>query len=224
MRTIKIKRGVTEPEKLLDGELGYDISNKTLYIGNDGGKDRLFVGDSVYPKINADYNYYKKADRNTTEGYLGVVNGKIPSNLLPNTSWPDDTDDEIFEVDYVYVPGSNPKKLFYAKDPYDFPTIAPGVELGIDINGNEFETPYADGVTYISGGSWGEYQLMRKAGASGGTTVLQKFNDDSGAALDRGLFICRYDGHIYRIDVNEENEYDVVGLSTPPDVIDGGSW
>ena len=156
MRIIKIKRGFTEPQTLLDGELGYDISSKTLYIGNGGGKDTLFVGGSVYPKINADYNYYKKADKNATEGYLEVGNdGRIPSSLVPATIH-DNNQEEIFEVDYVYVPGMSTKEMFFnLQTPYDFGTstpngtiFAPGVGLGIDINGDEFDY-LGNGVTYL---------------------------------------------------------------------------
>lgn len=223
MRIIKIKRGFTEPQTLLDGELGYDISSKTLYIGNGGGKDTLFVGGSVYPKINADYNYYKKADKNATEGYLAVGdNGYIPSSLVPVTIH-DYNQEEIFEVDYVYIPGTSPKQMFYMKSPYDFGTIAPGVSLGYDINGKQFD--YLDSsTTYISQGLYGVYSLVRKYGASGGTTTLQQFNTDTGQSHSAAaLFLCRYDGHIYRISTNGE-DYWVIGISTPPDVIDGGTW
>lgn len=231
MRTIRIKRGFTEPQTLLDGELGYDISSKTLYIGNGGGKDLLFVGGSVYPKINADYNYYKKVDKNATEGYLEVVNGRIPSNLVPTSTF-EDVHDEIFEVDYVYVPGMPTKKLFYMNSPYDFGTpspggtiIAPGITLGIDINGNEFDD-LDESVTYITTGLYGDYYLIRQNGASGTKETIRGFNftSDTGPdGLSRGLFICRYDGHVYRIDSDEEDCW-VVGVSTPPDVIDGGTW
>ena len=229
MRIIKIKRGYTEPQTLLDGELGYDISSKTLYIGNGGGKDILFVGGSVYPKIHADYNYYKKADANATEGYLEVVNGRIPSSLVP-TSLGDWNQEEIFEVDYVYVPGMPTKEMFtHLKTPYDFGTsnpngtiFAPGVGLGIDINGDEFAN-LDNSVTWISEGMQGEYYLKRKNGASGTTETLQVFNSDGVPGPSHGLFICRYDGHVYDIGTNGE-EYWVVGLSTPPDIIDGGTW
>lgn len=229
MRIIKIKRGFTEPQTLLDGELGYDISSKTLYIGNGGGKDTLFVGGSVYPKINADYNYYKKADANAIEGYLEVVNGRIPSSLIP-TSLGDWNLEEIFEVDYVYVPGMPTKQMFtHLKTPYDFGTsnpdgtiFAPGITLGRDINGDEFDY-LGIGVTWIQQGLYGEYYLYRKNGASGTTEILQVFNDDGGQGPAGGLFICRYDGHVYRIDTNGD-DYWVRGLSTPPDVIDGGTW
>jgi hypothetical protein len=229
MRIIKIKRGFTEPQTLLDGELGYDISSKTLYIGNGGGKDTLFVGGSVYPKIHADYNYYKKADKNALEGYLEVVNGRIPRSLIP-TSLGDWNLEEIFEVDYVYVPGMPTKQMFtHLKTPYDFGTsnpdgtiFAPGVSLGYDINGDEF-ADLSNSVTWISWGMYGEYYLRRKNGASGTTETLQVFNDDGGQGPAGGLFICRYDGHVYRIDTNGE-EYWVRGFSTPPDVIDGGTW
>ena len=223
MRTIKIKRGVTEPTELLEGELGYDIGTKTLYIGNGGGKDLLFVGGNVYPKIHADANYYKKADKNATEGYLAVGdNGYIPSSLVPVTIQ-DYNQEEIFEVDYVYIPGTNPKQMFYMKSPYDFGTIAPGVSLGYDINGKQFD--YLDSsTTYISQGLYGEYFLVRKDGASGGTTTLQQFNTDTAQGHSAAaLFLCRYDGHIYRISTNGE-DYWVIGLSTPPEVIDGGTW
>lgn len=223
MRLIKIKRGVTEPTELLEGELGYDIGTKTLYIGNGGGKDLLFVGGNVYPKIHADANYYKKADKNATEGYLEVGNdGRIPSSLVPATIH-DYNQEEIFEVDYVYIPGTNPKQMFYMKSPYDFGTIAPGVSLGYDINGNQFD--YLDSsTTYVSQGLYGEYFLVRKYGASGETTTLQQFNTDTGQSHSAAaLFLCRYDGHIYRISTNGE-DYWVIGLSTPPDVIDGGTW
>lgn len=225
MRTIKIKRGVSEPQVLLDGELGYDIGNKTLYIGNGGGKDLLFAGGSVYPKIHADYNYYKKTDKNATEGYLGLVNGKIPTASLP-VSMPGSNNDEIYEVDYVYLPGwsspgTNRKRIFYTETPFDFAEIAPGVELGVDINGDEFETQHADGITYLAkGADDGEYHLMRQKGPSATPTTLQSFTSYSDI-----LFICRYDGHVYRISVEDEGrDCYVEGLSTPPDVIDGGSW
>lgn len=227
MRTIKIKRGFTEPQTLLDGELGYDISSKTLYIGNGGGKDTLFVGGSVYPKIHADYNYYKKADANATEGYLEVGNdGRIPSSLVPATIH-DYNQEEIFEVDYVYIPGTNPKQMFYMKSPYDFGTIAPGVRLGYDINGKEFD--YLDlstsSTTYISQGLYGEYFLVRAYADPGKSSeTLQQFNTDTGQSHSAAaLFLCRYDGHIYHINTNGE-DYWVIGLSTPPDVIDGGTW
>lgn len=224
MRTIKIKRGFTEPQTLLDGELGYDISSKTLYIGNGGGKDLLFVGGNVYPKIHADYNYYKKADANATEGYLEVGNnGRIPSSLVPATIH-DYNQEEIFEVDYVYIPGTSPKRMFtHLKTPYDFGTIAPGVRLGYDINGNQFD--YLDCTTYISQGMRGEYYLVRVyADPDKSSVTLQQFNTDTGQShCAAALFLCRYDGHIYRISTNGE-DYWVIGLSTPPDVIDGGTW
>ena len=224
MRTIKIKRGFTEPQTLLDGELGYDISSKTLYIGNGGGKDLLFVGGNVYPKIHADANYYKKADKNATEGYLAVGdNGYIPSSLVPATIQ-DYNQEEIFEVDYVYIPGTNPKQMFYMKSPYDFGTIAPGVSLGYDINGKQFD--YLDSsTTYISQGLYGEYFLVRAYADPGKSSeTLQQFNTDTGQSHSAtSLFLCRYDGHIYRISTNGE-DYWVIGLSTPPDVIDGGTW
>lgn len=241
MRTIKIKRGFTEPQTLLDGELGYDISSKTLYIGNGGGKDLLFVGGSVYPKINADYNYYKKADKNALEGYLEVGNdGRIPSDSLPTSTMFDYNHDEIFEVDYVYVPGmwddhlfgAPTKQMFYMNSPYDFGTpspggtiIAPGITLGVDINGDTFDD-LDESVTYITKGLHGDYYLIRKNGADGQEVTLQQFNiiSDTGPdGLSHGLFICRYDGHVYRIDSDEEDCW-VVGVSTPPDVIDGGTW
>lgn len=227
MRIIKIKRGFTEPQTLLDGELGYDISSKTLYIGNGGGKDTLFVGGNVYPKIHADYNYYKKADKNATEGYLAVGdNGYIPSSLVPVTIH-DYNQEEIFEVDYVYIPGTNPKQMFYMKSPYDFGTIAPGVRLGYDINGNQFD--YLDlstsSTTYVSQGQYGAYFLVRAYADPGKSSeTLQQFNTDTGQSHSAAaLFLCRYDGHIYHISTNGE-DYWVIGLSTPPDVIDGGTW
>jgi len=224
MRTIKIKRGVTEPTELLEGELGYDIGTKTLYIGNGGGKDLLFVGGNVYPKIHADANYYKKADKNATEGYLEVGNdGRIPSSLVPVTIH-DYNQEEIFEVDYVYIPGTNPKQMFYMKSPYDFGTIAPGVSLGYDINGKQFD--YLDSsTTYISQGLYGEYFLVRAYADPGKSSeTLQQFNTDTGQSHSAtALFLCRYDGHIYRISTNGE-DYWVIGISTPPDVIDGGTW
>ena len=69
-----------------------------------------------------------------------------------------------------------------------------------------------------------EYHLVRKVGASGEEITLQEFN--SGTELEHSgaaLFICRYDGHVYRIDSDGEDCW-VVGISTPPDVIDGGTW
>jgi hypothetical protein len=113
--------------------------------------------------------------------------------------------------------------MFYMKSPYDFGTIAPGVSLGYDINGKQFV--YLDSsTTYISQGLYGVYSLIRKHGASGGTTTLQQFNTDTGQGHSAtALFLCRYDGHIYRISTNGE-DYWVIGISTPPDVIDGGTW
>ena len=81
MRTIKIKRGFTEPQTLLDGELGYNIGSKTLYIGNGGGKDLLFVGGSVYPKTQIATTIKKPIK---TRPRLEVVNERI-NNLVPTT-------------------------------------------------------------------------------------------------------------------------------------------